>query len=246
MLREETLNKIKTLRLSGFAEALCEQYQTLGIEDLSFDERLGLLIDREIAKRSSNKITRLLSLAKFQNQEACIENIDYTIPRNLRRDEIVKLATCDYIKHARNINIFGATGAGKSYLGQALGHAACLNGIATRYFQLPELLDQFKLAESRGIEYIQKLNKQLVKVPLLILDEWLLFKIDEDNSRHLLSLIDRRYNKTSTIIISQFSPDEWIEQIPLQVAAEAITDRLTSNAHTITLESKESMRKLEF
>ncbi len=155
----------------------------------------------------------------------------------------MELASCQYLRHARNINIFGATGAGKSYLGQALGQAACRLGIATRYIQLPELLDEFRIAESRGLEYLMKVRKQYTKAPLLIIDEWLLFKIDERDCKHLLGLIDRRHSKNSTMVISQFNPDEWIKQMPIQVAAEAITDRLTSQAYSIVIESKESMRK---
>lgn len=243
MLRNETIEKLKTLRLPGFVEALEEQYTSSAFKEMSFEERLGLLVDREQSKRKSNRIQRLLRQAKFQNSEACVENINYSIERKLDRQVILELASCQYLRHARNINIFGATGAGKSYLGQALGQAACRLGIATSYIQLPELLDQFRIAESRGLEYLMKIRKQYTKVPLLIIDEWLLFKIDERDCKHLLGLIDRRHSKNSTMVISQFNPDEWIKQMPIQVAAEAITDRLTSQAYSIVIESKESMRK---
>lgn len=245
MLREETLHKLKWLRLSGMVEALEEYSNVPDINELDFDERLGIMVDREISKRKSNKILRLLAQAGFSDKNACIENINYTIPRNLSRTQMLKLATCDFVKHAQNINIFGATGAGKSYLGQALGQAACRLSIATKYYLLPDLLDNLKMTERKGLEYLIKLKKQLVQIPLLIIDEWLLFKIDENSTEHLLNIIDRRYRKTSTIVISQFRPDEWLDHIPNQVAAEAIADRLTSNAHTIVLESKESMRKLD-
>ena len=243
MLRNETIEKLKTLRLPGFVEALEEQYTSSTFKEMSFEERLGLLVDREQSKRKSNRIKRLLRQAKFQNSEACVENINYSIERKLDRQVILELASCQYLRHARNINIFGATGAGKSYLGQALGQAACRLGIATRYIQLPALLDEFRIAESRGLEYLMKIRKQYTKVPLLIIDEWLLFKIDDRDCKHLLGLIDRRHSKSSTMVISQFNPDEWIKQMPIQVAAEAITDRLTSQAYSIVIESKEAMRK---
>ena len=243
MLRNETIEKLKTLRLPGFVEALEEQYTSAAFKEMSFEERLGLLVDREQSKRKSNRIQRLLRQAKFQNSEACVENINYSVERKLDRQVILELASCQYLRHSSNINIFGATGAGKSYLGQALGQAACRLGIATRYIHLPELLDEFRIAESRGLEYLMKIRKQYNKVPLLIIDEWLLFKIDDRDCKHLLGLIDRRHSKSSTMVISQFNPDEWIKQMPIQVAAEAITDRLTSRAYSIVIKSKESMRK---
>ena len=207
MLRNETIEKLKTLRQPGFVEALEEQYTSSTFKEMSFEERQGLLVDREQSKRKSNRIQRLLRQAKFQNSEACVENINYSIERKLDRQVILELASCQYLRHASNINIFGATGAGKSYLGQALGQAACRLGIATRYIHLPEMLDEFRIAESRGLEYLMKVRKQYTKAPLLIIDEWLLFKIDERDCKHLLGLIDRRHSKNSTMVISQFNPD---------------------------------------
>lgn len=231
------------MRLSGFAEALEEQHKLSGFQELSFEERLGLLVDREFSKRKTNKIKRLIKQAKFQDSGACIENINYSPDRHLNKQLILELTTGQYMAHARNVNIFGATGAVKSYLGQALGQHACRAGIATRYVQLPNLLDELKIAKERSAETLAKAKKYYSNIKLLIIDEWLLFKIDEEDCQNLLQIIDRRASRQSTIIISQFSPDEWIGQMPIQVAAEAITDRLTSQAYEIVLQSKESMRK---
>lgn len=239
----ETIEKLRAMRLSGFAEALEEQEALSGIKELSFEERLGLLVDREFAKRKTNRIQRLISQAKFQNPGACIENISYRKERHLDRQLILELASGNYIAHARNVNIFGATGAGKSYLGQALGQHACRTGITTRYVQLPDLLDELKVAKERSAEALAKTKKYYANVKLLIIDEWLLFKIGEEDCQNLLQIVDRRNSRCSTIVISQFSPDEWISQMPIQVAAEAITDRLTAKAYEIVLQSKESMRK---
>ncbi len=244
MLRNDTLEKLKALRLYGMAEAFEEQDHSFAFDELDFDARLGLLVDREIARKRTNKIQRLLKQAKFQNSQACIEDIDYRADRKLNKRLILELATGNYIHHARNVNIFGATGAGKSYLGQALGQNACRQGITTRYIQLPELLDTLKMARSYGVEKFNKVRKHFAEIQLLILDEWLMFKIDETECKDLLHIIDRRVSSRSTMIISQYSPDEWIEQMPIQVAAEAITDRLTAGAYTITIESRESMRQL--
>ena len=244
MLRNETVNKLRAMRLPGFAKALEEQHETEGIEDLGFDTRLGLLVDREYAQRQNNRIQRLIRKAKFRDSSACVEDIDYRAERKLDRQTILELATCQYILHARNVNIFGATGAGKSYLGQALGNAACRKGIETRYVFLPDLLEEYKWAEHKGVELLMKVKKHYTNVPLLIIDEWLLFRIDEEECQILLQMIDRRSARKSTIVISQFDSHEWLDQMPIQVAAEAITDRLTAQAYTITIEAKESMRRL--
>jgi len=116
MLRNETIHKLKSMKLSGFALALEEQYLTNGIDDLDFDTRLGLLVDREYAQRQSNQIQRLIRQAKFRDSNACVEDISYRAERKLDRQIILELSTCQFISHARNVNIFGATGAGKSYL----------------------------------------------------------------------------------------------------------------------------------
>lgn len=244
MLINETIEKLKLLRLSGFVEALEEQYELVSFQELSFEERLGILVDREFSKRQSNRIQRLIQQARFQDPQACIENIHYSPERRLDRQLIMKLASGQYIRHSRNVNIFGATGAGKSYLGQALGQNACRAGFTTRYVQLPDLLDEFKIAREKSAETLAKLRKYYANVQLLVIDEWLLFKIDEVDCQNLLQIIDRRASRRSTIVISQFSPDEWISQMPIQVAAEAITDRLTSQAIEVILQSRESMRKL--
>lgn len=245
MLINETIKKLKSMRLSGFAEALEEQKDFSAFQELCFEERLGLLVDREYARRESNRIQKLIKQAKFQDPDACIENIDYNPERHLKRQLMIELASCQYIHHARNINIFGATGAGKSYLGQALGQKACRLGLKTRYVQLPDLLDELKIAREKSTEALAKIRKYYANLNLLIIDEWLLFKIDEEDCKNLLQIVDRRSARYSTIVISQFSPDEWIAQMPIQVAAEAITDRLTSQAYEIVLHSKESMRKQE-
>ena len=245
MLINETIEKLKQLKLSGFAEALEEQQQIPSYQELSFEERLGLLVDRECSKRKNNKIKRLIRQARFQNSEACIENIHYHPERRLKKQQMLELASCQYIHHARNVAILGATGAGKSYLGQALGQAACRLGITTRYVQLADMLDELSLAKERSIEAFTKLKKYYSNIRLLIIDEWLLFKISEEDCQNLLQIIDRRTARHSTIVLSQFRPDEWISQMPIQVAAEAIADRLIAQAIEIVVESKESMRKQE-
>src|SRR5690606_12068114 len=141
-----------------------------------------------------SRLQRLIRSAKFQNTTACVEDISYEDNRKLDRHLILELASCNYIPHARNIIIVGPTGAGKSYLAQALGQSACRRFLTTRYVQLSDLLDELKLAKAKGDEAFHRLRKQFVKFDLLIIDEWLLFPITEEDAQMLLWIIDRRHN----------------------------------------------------
>ena len=242
MLNNETLNQLKSMKLSGMAEALRQQDAEPGYQEMGFQERLGLLVDREFTKRQHSRLARLVHLAKFQNASACVEDINYQSDRHLDRNFILELAACNYVPHAQNVVIVGPTGAGKSYLAQALGQAACRRLLSTRYVQLPDLLDELRLAKAKGLEAFHRLRKQFVKYDLLIIDEWLLFPITEEDAQLLLWIIDRRANQKATIIASQYEPAEWLDQIPIPVAAEAITDRLAAKAYKITIQGNKSMR----
>lgn len=244
MLNHETVNKLKYMKLTGMAEALQEQNNDTAYQEMEFHDRLALLVDREFNKRQHSRLQRLISLARFENSSACVENIKYNDDRQLDRNFILELASCNYIPHAKNIIIVGPTGAGKSYLAQALGQAACRRLLSTRYIQLPDLLDELRMARAKGPEIFHRLRKQYLKYSLLVIDEWLLFPITEEDSQLLLSLIDRRHNHQATIVASQYEPAEWLDQIPIPVAAEAITDRLSSQAYKIIIKGKKSMREL--
>ncbi|MGI6782720.1 MAG: ATP-binding protein [Aminivibrio sp.] len=243
MLNNETMNKLRHMKLTGIADALDEQEDDLNYREMAFDDRLGLLVDREFVKRRHNRLQRLVNGAKFRNSAACVEDVRYDDDRRLDRNLILELASCNYIPHARNIIITGPTGAGKSYLAQALGQAACRRLLTVRYVHLPDMLDELQIARRKGPEIFNRLLKQLVKFDLMIIDEWLLFPISEEDSRILLPLIDRRHNSKATIIASQYDPAERLDQIPVQVAAEAITDRLTSRAYRIVIGGSRSMRE---
>ena len=245
MLKNETINQLRVMRLSGMLEAWQSQDENESYQEMSFDERLGLLVDWEFGKRQNKKLERLIQHAKFQNRTACVENISYSPERKLDQRFILELAACNYIAHARNIVISGATGAGKSYLAQALGQAACRRKLSTRYVHLPDLLDELKIAQEKGPSALARLRKQFCDFALLIIDEWLLFPIEEEDAKLLLGLIDRRCQNKSTIVISQLEPAEWLDQIPNAVAAEAITDRLAASAYKIIVQGSKSMRVLE-
>lgn len=244
MLNQELLNKLRHMKMTGLAEALEQQDQNPGYEELGFHERLNLLVDWEYSKRQHNQLQRLINQAKFQNPNVCIEDINYATDRKLDRDLILELASCNYVHQAVNIVIVGATGAGKSYIAQALGQAACRRLIPTKYIQLPDLLDELRIAKSKGPEMFIRLRKQYAKYSVLIIDEWLLFPISKEDSEMLLSLIDRRQNVRPTIVVSQLEPAEWLDQIPVPLAAESITDRLSAKAYKITIHGIKSMRSI--
>lgn len=244
MLNHETINKLRHMKLTGMADALEQQDKDHGFDELGFHERLSFLVDSEFTRRQHNRLQRLINQARFHDSTACVEDINYATDRKLDRSLILELASCNYIPHAQNIIIVGPTGAGKSYLAQALGHAACRRLISTRYIHLPDLLDELRIAKFKGPEAFQRLRKQFVKYSVLIIDEWLLFPITEEDAQLLLSLIDRRHNHQPTIIVSQFQPAEWLDQIPVPVAAEAITDRLSAQSYRITIRGEKSMRSL--
>ena len=243
MLSNETMNKLRHMTLTDMADALKEQESDASYREMSFLERFGLLVDRELSRRQYSRQQRLINGARFENSHACVEVIRYDDDRHLDRNFVLELASCNYIPHARNVIIVGPTGAGKSFLAHALGQAACRRLLTTRYVQLPDLLDELKMAKHRDLEAYNRLRKQFVKFDLLIIDEWLLFPISEDESQILLSLIDRRQNHKATIVASQYEPAEWLDQIPVPVAAEAIIDRLASQAYKIVIRGSKSMRE---
>lgn len=243
MLNHETTAKLRQMKLAGMVEAYEQQRAVSSVTGLSFDERLGLIVDQEWLRRQNNKMATLLKKAGFIDGSACIENVDYAQDRKLDRQYILELASGNYINHARNIIITGATGAGKSFLAQAFGTTACRQKFTTRYVRLNDLVETLLIEKEKGLEAFQKARKCFENYSLLIIDEFLLFPITIDESKVLSDLIDRRNRKVSTIIVSQYEPNEWIEQIPNPLAAEAMTDRLKSNSYHVLIDGNISMRE---
>lgn len=241
MLDQVTINKLHEMKLSAMAEAFREQTQDQTLSGLSFEERFGLIVDIEWAKRKNNRLARLIQNAGLADSNACIENIEYTADRKLDKTQITTLATCNYIQERHNILLLGAAGAGKSYLGCAFGVAACRNFYTVRYTRLPELLND--LAVARGEGTYKKVIKEYKKISLLILDEWLLIPLSEVEARDLMEIVEARHKRASTIFISQFAPAGWHSKIGEAPLADAILDRIVHDSYTILIEGKDSMRK---
>jgi DNA replication protein DnaC len=239
MLTHPTLDKLQTLRLTGMVKALSEQMQMPDIADLSFEERLGLLVDREMTERHDRRLKTRLRQAKLR-LNAAPEDIDYRHPRGLDKSLMISLASCQWVRDRRNILITGPTGIGKTWISCALGQAACRQGHTTLYLRLPRLLQELPIAKGDG--RYPKLMASLARTDVLILDDWALAKLNDDHRRDLLEVLEDRHDRKSTLVTSQFPLEHWHEAIGNPTLADAILDRLVHNAYKIILKG-ESMRK---
>jgi DNA replication protein DnaC len=239
MLHHTTLAKLHTLRLAGMARALEEQLTQPDIDALGFEERLGLLVDREMTHRDDRMLQSRLSRARLR-QNACIEDIDYRSPRGLDRGTVARLATCEWLRAHQNLLITGPAGVGKSWLACALSQQACRHGYSARYLRLPRLLEDLAVARADG-SYSKHLAS-LARVNLLIIDDWALAPLGTEGRRDLLEIFDDRHQRQSTLLTSQLPVAQWHDYIGDPTLADAILDRLVHNAHRITLKG-ESLRK---
>src|SRR5262245_57690363 len=239
MLTHPTLDKLQTLKLSGMYHALVEQLQMTDLAALSFEERFGLLVDRELTERDTRRLTTRLRQAKLR-QTACIEDIDYRHPRGLDKAVMARLATCQWVREHHNVFITGPTGIGKTWLSCALGHQACREGYTVLYLRLPRLLQELPLAKGDG--RYPKLMASLAKTALLILDDWGLSSLGDESRRDVLEVLEDRHGRSATLVTSQFPVEHWHEALGNPTLADAILDRLLHNAYKITLRG-DSMRK---
>ncbi|MBM9615010.1 IS21-like element helper ATPase IstB [Desulfobulbus rhabdoformis] len=239
MLLHPTLEKLNTLRFTGMAAALDEQMQMNSLADMSFEERLGLLLDREITARETRRLQTRLRAAKLR-QDGCIEDIDFRHPRGLDKSLVLRLAGCDWIRERNNLIITGPTGVGKTYLACAFAQKACREGLNTLYLRTTKFFEDLALAKGDG-RYL-KLLKAFAKADLLVLDDYGLTQLGREQRHDLLEILEDRHGLKSTLVTSQLPVDHWHEQIGDPTVADAILDRLVHTAHKIQLKG-ESMRK---
>jgi DNA replication protein DnaC len=240
MLNEQTFEKLYHMKLNGMAEAFKEQLSQPDINQLSFDERFSLLVDRQWSWKENKRLDRLLRNAKLK-LNACIEDIDYKRARGIDKSVILSLAGCEWIKQAQNIIITGPTGVGKTWLACAVANLACRNGHSAMYVRTPRLLQQLVIAKADG-SYAKIMNK-LAKAKVLIIDDLGLAPLTDVERRDLLEVIEDRYDLCSTIITSQLTIDLWHDSIGDPTIADAILDRLVHNSHKITLKGGSMRRK---
>ncbi len=237
---EATVEKLISMKLHGMAEAVQEQMKNRVYKDLSFEERLGMLVDREMDNRQDRKLRTLLTKARFRYPGASVEDINFRVRRGISKDVILKLAQNGWIKDKRNIIITGSTGVGKTYFACALGNSACRAGISTYYTRLPRLFQELKISRADGS--YAKLLQKLSRTNLLIVDDWGLSPLSDTERIDFLEIMEDRYNVRSTIISSQIPVDKWHDLIGEPTIADAICDRLIHNAYNIKLTGKKSMR----
>ncbi len=239
MLNNPTVEKLKDLKLKVMAQMLSDPDHSL--RELSFEERLGIMVEKEWIAKKNSRIKRLLCRANL-GQNACLEDIDYSTERTIDKKTIQTLSTCFFIEQKLNIVISGRTGSGKTFIACALGNNACRHNYTVKYFRLPELL--LEIQDAKNENQYSKFMTQLQNIKLLILDDIGLKSYTLEESRDILEITESRYNKTSTVLSGQIPHTQWYELFPDPTIADAIMDRVIHNSYIITLDSKISMREV--
>lgn len=236
MSNESTINKLVEMRMTPMADAFRAQLRDPSIREISFEDRFALMVDAEYNSRKTNRLKRLIMDASFDQPEAYIGDINYVSGRKLDRDLIGRLAGCGYITDNRNIFITGATGCGKTYLACALGMEACKQYYKTLYVRLPDLL--IELAEARRNDTYEKAIKKYSKPALLIIDEWLLLPLTQEQQPDIFEILSKRYHRKSTIFCSQYKEEGWYQQLGGSDAplTDGILDRIVHDAYRIDIE----------
>lgn len=239
MLNNPTIEKLKELKLKVMAEMLSEPDAAL--RELSFEERLGIMVEKEWLAKKNARIRRLLSSASL-GLNACIEDIDYTVERTIDKKTIQTLSTCTFIEQKLNIVISGKTGSGKSFIACALGNRACRHGYTVKYFRIPELL--LEIQDAKHENRYAKFMTVLQNTKLLILDDIGLKSYNLEESRDILEIAESRYNKGSMVLAGQIAHTQWYDLFPDPTIADAIMDRVIHNSYILALDSKKSMREV--
>jgi len=242
LLNEQTLTQLKSLRLDGMVAALSDHATSRAAAELRFEERLALLVQREIDWRDDKRLTRLLKAARLKVAGACIEDINWRASHGLDRHLITALAGCDWVRHARTILITGATGTGKTWLSCALAQQAARNGFTVLYTRTTRLLQELRVAHGDG-SFSRRLA-QLARIDVLVLDDFAGAPMESGERTDLLELLDDRVGAKATLITSQLAVKAWHAWLADPTVADAILDRIVHSSHRVALKGA-SLRKAE-
>jgi len=242
MLNHPTIDKLHELRLFGMAKAFEEQNGSSQYDTLAFGDRLGLLVDRECAERDSNRLRIRLKQARLR-LTAAIEDVDFRHPRGLDKSLVLTLAGCQWIRERHNVIITGPTGVGKSYLACALAHKACQEGFRALYLRAPRLFDDLAMAKGDG--RYRKILAAYARLDLLVIDDWGLVNLTEEQRRDILEILEDRHGLRSTLMASQLPIEKWHKVIGDPTLGDAILDRLVHNAHKLSLKGDSLRRKVK-
>ena len=243
MLTTPTLDRLHGLRLTTFALAWQAQQQDPAATALGFDERLALLVDAEYLARENKRVQTALKEAKLRLSQACVEDIDYAARRELDKALVRQLATGRWIHEHHNILITGMTGTGKTYVACALAQQACRQGHRALYRRVPRLFEELTLAHADG-RYIRLLAR-FARADVLVLDDWGLGGLRDQDRRDLLEVLEDRTGTRATIVTSQLPPTKWHDYLADPTTADAICDRLLHPAHRLALKGPSRRKEPE-
>ncbi|MBK7853221.1 MAG: ATP-binding protein [Bacteroidetes bacterium] len=238
-MNEQTIQKMKTMKLTGMAQAFRSSLESGKATQCTADELLAMLIDSEWDQRYNRKLSRSVKNAHFR-YKASVEQISFETDREIDKNQVLRLADCDFIKKKQNVIITGSTGIGKSYLASALGHQACSLGYKVMYEYSSKLFARLKMGKADG-SYLKEITR-MEKQDMLIIDDFGIQPLDQQSRTMLMEIIEDRHGKRSTLITSQVPMNNWFEVIGEQTIADAILDRVIHDAHRLELKG-ESMRK---
>lgn len=236
----QTMEKLAQMKLHGLMEGLREQIESQGFKDMTFEERFGLLVDREYLQRENRRLTRRLQESRLK-ERAEIEDVDFKTRRGLARGDFLALAGGDWISHRHNLIITGPTGVGKTYLACALAQKACRDGFRIIYFRFGDLLRELQASLADGS--YPKLATKIARRDLLVIDDWLRDPIGPEQTRQVLDIFDDRFRLHSTLLTSQVPIPDWYGRFKDPTLADAVLDRIVHNSQRIELKG-DSMRKL--
>lgn len=240
-MNEQLREQLRLLRLPGFIEALDEQLRNNSYGDLSFEERMTFMVERECLRRDNQRLNRRLKTAELL-KAATLDQVDFVIQRGLPKKKFLELAELHWLTQHHNLIIVGPTGAGKSFLASVLGDQACKRGFAVRRMKTAKLIEEIASAKADGS--YPKFNTALARTELLIIEEWLREPLSEQKAGEILDLIDDRFRNSSLLLTTQFPVDDWYQRIKEPTLAEAMLDRLIHDSFRLELHSDLSVRDL--